>query len=71
MKMQWSTKLAVGVFAEKVKKEAGKYECKYLINWSDRVISQMRIFDIERLPDTFAEFPDIINQLKQSTEPVM
>ncbi len=55
-------------FAEKVKKEAVKYECNYLVKWSNAVTGQMQIFDIERLPATFAEFPEIIKQLKQSTE---
>ncbi|MCP4146690.1 MAG: response regulator, partial [bacterium] len=51
-------------FALEVKEMGKRYKLELLVDWADVVLHQAEIFDMEKMPETLAYFPELIKQLE-------
>lgn len=52
-------------FAEKVLDIGKKHKIVHIVNWSRKIITGAKKFDIENLTEAFKEFPEMIDSLKE------
>jgi len=52
-------------FAEQIHRQGEKYGYAPLTNWGERLIHQMKNFDMESLSGTFGRFPEITEELRK------
>ncbi len=52
-------------FADRIKKLAGEYKLESMENWADNLRSQADIFDVDAIPDTLQQFPEIVKGYKK------
>jgi signal transduction histidine kinase/ligand-binding sensor domain-containing protein len=55
----------IEIFADDMHNKAGKASYTPLMEWSDRLMRQARSFDMERLPITLEEFPQLLAVLSE------
>ncbi len=55
----------LGDFAEQVKAQGLKYECRLLRHWGEKMLSYIEAFNIEELSGTFQTFPNLIAEIRK------
>ena len=56
----------IKTFAKEVQRLAMEYGLDFLGAWAAELLSQVRIFDMERLPDTFNLFPELVEIIEKA-----
>jgi two-component system, NarL family, sensor histidine kinase EvgS len=56
----------IKTFAKEIQRLAMEFELEFLGLWAAELLSQIRSFDMERLPDTFNLFPELVAMIEKS-----
>lgn len=57
-------------FAEEIQRMSTEYELDFLAVWARLLLGQIRIFDMERLPETFNLFAELVGMIELCSRPV-
>ncbi|MBF0102480.1 MAG: response regulator [Desulfobacterales bacterium] len=52
-------------FAKRIQDIGDRYKLKILINWGEELYQQVKNFDMEKLPQTFEYYPELVHKIKQ------
>ncbi len=75
MMVQWKENQEIFIvneiktFAQEIQRLSMAYGLDFLGLWAAEVLSQIRTFDMERLPDTFKLFPELVAMIEKAHQP--
>ncbi|MBU1566283.1 MAG: response regulator [Proteobacteria bacterium] len=59
----------IKTFAQEIQRLSMEFGLDFLGLWAAEVLSQVRTFDMERLPDTFKLFPELVAMIEKADQP--
>lgn len=59
----------IKTFAQEIQRLSMEFGLDFLGLWAAEVLSQIRTFDMERLPETFKLFPELVAMIKKADQP--
>ena len=58
----------IKTFAQEIQRLSMEFGLDFVGLWAAEVLSQIRTFDMERLPDTFKLFPELVAMIEKADQ---